>query len=378
MNEIAGQVVFGDHWKDARIGAEDGQPPPPAEPVAGQLGLESPMARASISDAANLEMGTAPTVPLAELIGSNTSDATIFLPTKVAVHHSANIAALVELQKQRVFCIKSQSRCDRSCEAFIARYLGYKAEQPEGERAVAWKLAAKIRKDIEKGGQTVVDPQPTNATEAGDNGREPDASQLAVAIVACAPIVLNSAASRVAWDNHRAQVEKQMRKLAQSLPVYSWATKIKGFGDLGVAIIVGEAGDLSLYATKERVWKRLGLAVIDGERQQRKAGAEAALAHGYNPRRRAEIWTLADSLFRHQWHGAKENIEAGPSGPYGVIYATRKAATGTREGWSPKHRDNDARRVMTKALIEDFWKAWRLAPPRGLVAGGDDDGLATD
>ena len=23
-------------------------------------------------------------------------------------------------------------------------------------------------------------------------------------------------------------------------------------------------------------------------------------------------------------------------------------------------RDNDARRVMTKALIEDFWKAWRL------------------
>jgi len=29
--------------------------------------------------------------------------------------------------------------------------------------------------------------------------------------------------------------------------------------------------------------------------------------------------------------------------------------------WSDARRDADARRVMTKALIEDYWRAWRRA-----------------
>lgn len=269
----------------------------------------------------------------------------------------ASISALVELQKQRVFSIKSQSRCDRSCEAFIARYLGYTNDLTAAERVAMFKLAAKIRRDVEKGGQTVVDPQPSNASASGDGQSQRDNHQ-PHAITACTPIILNSALAREAWDMHRAQVEKQMRVLARALPVYAWAAGIKGFGDLGIGIVVGEIGDLSNYATKERVWKRLGLAVIEGERQQKRTNVEQAAAHGYNPRRRAEIWTLADSMFKHQWRGEKDGVEAGAKGPYGLVYAARKRTTATREGWTPKHRDNDARRVMMKEVIADFWRAW--------------------
>lgn len=271
--------------------------------------------------------------------------------TGCPVSLSPTVSALAELQTQRTHCIKSQSRADRSTEALIARYLGYSSNLDAKERLALFKRASAARKAVEKGGEV-----PPGC-----------ASQAATDLSALTPIILLSAQSREAWDKHRNQTEKQMRKLARTLPVWPWVEQIRGFGDLGLAIIVAEAGDLSNYATKERVWKRLGLAVIAGERQQKKTGAEAAAAHGYSPRRRAEIWTLlSDAMFRHQWRGAKEGEAAGPAGPYGEVYASRKAHTETRE-WTLAHRHNDARRVMSKALIADLWKQWRAARHEGAV-----------
>lgn len=284
--------------------------------------------------------------------------ATHLLAPKLAVPPSPTISALVELQKQRQFCIKSQSRCDRSCEAFIARYLGYRGDLTERERKELFKRAGTMRRAVEKGGLTISDNRCEVAPEAGGEGRRRGDNQHLRAPSACIPIILNSATARMAWDSLRAQTEKQMRKLAASLPVYAWASSVKGFGDLGLAIIIGETGDLANYATKERVWKRIGLAVIEGERQQRRTNAEQAAAHGYNPKRRAEIWTIGDSMFKHQWHGAKDDLQAGPSGPYGEVYARRKAHTETREGWTLAHRDADARRIMMKALVENLWRVW--------------------
>lgn len=284
-----------------------------------------------------------------------------------------------QLQRQRVFAIKSQSRCDRSCEAFIARYLGYaspreKIDDKDAAKAgkALFAKAAAMRRQVEVEFSGLLSDDPNNpapkkrrAVEKGGDalgggGQLITDGQSEVAPSACVAIIVNSALSRRTWDKHRTAVEREMRRLAKSLPVYAWAAGVKGFGDLGLAIIVGETGDLWNYATKERVWKRLGLAVIDGERQQRRSNVEQAGAHGYSPRRRAEIWTLADSMFRHQWRGAKDGREAGPAGPYGEVYQKRKAHTATRE-WTLAHREQDARRVMTKALVEDLWKAWRRA-----------------
>lgn len=323
MFEIGGQVPVDNHVIYAPSGAEE---TPPAAPIEARSMIElnafSPMTDASRET------------------GSVSSVDPIY-----PVSLSPAISALAELQTQRAFCIKSQSRCDRSTEALIARFIGYSNTLDAKERVALFKKASTARKAVEKGGEV----------------RQGADSQLPDDLSALTPIILLSAQSREGWDKHRAQVEKQMRKLARSLPVWPWVEQVKGFGDLGLAIIVGEAGDLSNYATKERLWKRLGLAVIEGERQQRKSGAEAAAAHGYNPHRRAEVWTLlSDSMFRHQWRGEKDDQPAGPSGPYGEVYAARKAHTETRE-WTLGHRHNDARRVMSKALIADLWREWRHA-----------------
>ena len=293
-------------------------------------------------------------------LGSGEQEATPGMKTTARVPLASTIDKLRTLQSQRRFCIVSQSRIDRSCEAFIARALGYHSGLPEKDRKALWAKASAFRKGVEgKGGE-------------GHASRE---NQMHNALSACIPIVTNSAAARAAWDKLRLDTEKEMRKLARSLPVWSWADGVRGFGDLGVGIITGEAGDLSNYATKERLWKRLGLAVIAGERQQRKTGP-AALEHGFSPLRRAEVWNVAESLFRAQWAADKDEdgkdlkksgkpvaVPAHPTGPYGEVYAIRKAHTEGREGWPRARRHNDARRIMGKFLVENLWRVWNGKPP---------------
>lgn len=263
---------------------------------------------------------------------------------------AATYDRLRALHRQRQFCIVSQSRIDRACEAFIARVIGFDAEADEKARKEVFKRASDFRKEVEK---------------AGGEGQGSDGTHTCAAFSACIPIVVNSAVARKAWDGLRDQAEKEMRRLVRDLPAYPWVQSVRGFGDLGFAIVCGETGDLTTYATKERVWKRLGLAVIDGVRQQRRSNAEEAAAHGYSPKRRAEVWTVADSMFRAQWRGARDDAPAHALGPYGEVYARRKAQTSASEsrGWTPKHIDNDARRIMTKRLIEDLWRVSTGKPP---------------
>lgn len=260
------------------------------------------------------------------------------------------VSELIGLQRQRRFCITSQSRCDRSVESFIATLIGYSNGADPKERKAVFAQASAFRKKVEKDGEGL---------HVFDNLAR---RALSVAV----PLIILSANSRAGLDRHRTQVEKRMRQLVRTLPGYALVEAVKGFGDLGAAVIIGETGDLAGYATKERVWKRLGLAVIDGQRQGRRTNAEEAAKHGYNPKRRSEVWNVGDSLLRAQWRGARDNASAHPIGPYGEIYQARKAHTATREGWTPAHRDNDARRVMTKALVEALWKAWRQSDANAL------------
>lgn len=288
-----------------------------------------------------------------------------------------SIPALIAMQRQRTFAIKSQQRIDRACESFIASSLGFGVDMDPAKRKEIYARAAKIRRSVEKGAtgrtnslpQTPPSKRPTKAIHQSDTNVTDDN---AVAN-ACSPIILASLMARSAWDAMRSGAEKEMRRLAETLPVWTWSVGVRGFGALGVAIIAAEAsgprGDVGSYATKERLWKRLGLAVIEGSRQRRVTDATAAEQHGYNPRRRSEIWTIADSMFRHQWAGTNEEAgtAAHPAGPYGAVYMRRKSHTEGRE-WTGGRRENDARRVMTKALIEDYWRVWRGMDPLAVAA----------
>lgn len=144
-------------------------------------------------------------------------------------------------------------------------------------------------------------------------------------------------------------VEKQLVKLVRQLPVYPWAVSVKGFGDLSLAGIVGEcAAPIGEYKSVAAVWKRMGLGVIDGQRQRKIANDKAAaIEHGYNCQRRAVMWVIGDCL-----------IKAG--GEYKAIYDERKPHEVARCE-TAIHAHRSAHRFMTKRLLRNLYAAWRRA-----------------
>jgi hypothetical protein len=166
-------------------------------------------------------------------------------------------------------------------------------------------------------------------------------------------------------EKERKTVEKQMSTMAKTLPVYPWVESVKGFGALGFAQIVGEAGDLSNYATVSRLWKRMGLAVINGGRQRMVAGPDA-LEHGYNPSRRSIMWNIGDSMFRSNGPYAdlcreRKDYEREKAAAEGLtVCPAAKIPAKQKELYrSDGHVHNRAKRYMEKRLLRDLWRAWR-------------------
>ncbi len=282
----------------------------------------------------------------------------------------ALVTELVQLQRIRVFCIVSQSRCDRSIESLLASVMGFRIDGDEKDRKAVFARAKAFRLACEKGGGG-----------GGHGGSETHGQH---ALSPFTPMVLASAASRAVWDKQRADAERDMERIAKLLPVWPFVEGVRGLGAKGLAILTAEAGlPLGDYRSVSGLWKRLGLAVIDGERQRKKSGLEDAARHGYSPRRRSQVWAVcSDSLFRAQWRGADEEsgLEARPIGPYGEVYAQRRAHTAPRieatahlpatdpGKWTKGRCHNDGRRVMTKALLRDLWAEWRRATKPPSVA----------
>lgn len=152
--------------------------------------------------------------------------------------------------------------------------------------------------------------------------------------------------------------EKELTKLGRTLPVADWMEGVAGLSPRFLAMIVGEAGrPISDYRSPACLWKRMGMAVIDGERQQRKTGAEAALKHGYDPKRRSLMWNVENSIMKQQIRN-EDGVRLS-AGPYGEIYCRRREHETAKNG--EKYSHHRAKRYMGKALLRDLWRAWRDA-----------------
>lgn len=239
---------------------------------------------------------------------------------------------LMGLQRDRRFAISQQIRCNNATGAYIRTRLGFSVDLDEAERKKLRSRAAAIKKAIERDG---VPPEGA-----------PDVTR----------VVMNGLKSRAAWDEMRTEIERDMERLAAQTPGARFVAETPGLALKGLAVIVGEAGNLADYPKKGHLWKRLGLAVIDGRRQgsvpkgmSAEDRAAAWIERKYNPSRRAEIYAfIDDALFRAQKAGTK----------YRVYYERKKAEYIAREVHYP---DRCARRAMTKMVIRDLWKAWRNA-----------------
>lgn len=278
----------------------------------------------------------------------------IALTSNASMSPAATILLLMELQARRVACIKAQVRLNNARLALVRRALGWRGDMPEKERQAIRKRAGAIVAMVLNGGEG---QRPIDAHDKG-------------VLAAVSSFIFATERALEPFDAMRDEAEKEMKKAARSLPVYAWAKEIRGLGDLGLAVIVGEAGDLAAYANPAKLWKRLGLAVINGERQRKKTAPDEVALHGYNPRRRAEMYAVVgEPLLRAQWRGGKDGEPGHAIGPYGEAYARKKAEYLAREGWTAAHADAAARRYMTKCLLRDLWEAWRRAANLELEPG---------
>lgn len=158
-------------------------------------------------------------------------------------------------------------------------------------------------------------------------------------------------AARDFTETQRKACQKELLKAAKQLPAAAWVQGVRGFGMPSFAAVVGEAGDLGSYDSVAKLWKRMGLAVIDGKSQRRVSDAAEAARHGYNPRRRSEMHVVGECI-----------LKAG--GPYREVYDQRKAYEAERDPAMTKiHAHRRAMRYVEKRLLRDLWRAWRQAKP---------------
>ena len=263
------------------------------------------------------------------------------------------IDQLTELYRRRVDWMRAEKRIELQALAICRRWCG-------GDKTEARKLRDLVAK---------------GATDAVPSG-------LAVSI---APLLTMQTTLR----DLRKQPEKGMEQLAMLLPVWdAWGASVRGFSAMRLAVIVGCAGDLSGYSNPAKLWKRMGLGIVRGERQRLVAGTTAAMKdlaieHGYNPTRRAEMFVIGECQVKggayRQVFLERKRVEVEKAQAEGLQVATTTQQT--IDSWvanglpapvlvkkidptlhrSAGHVHSRAQRYAEKRLLRDLWRAWRAA-----------------
>lgn len=280
------------------------------------------------------------------------------------------IDEIVALHRERQFVIKNKTKLILAAKAAARSMLCTDADFVED--SAYDKVTAFGRKRVKL----------SNAAEK----RVDDAFKAAVAEIKAGEIVSRLAATIrhfppaiAAFESQDAEIKKAMEKLARRLPVYDWVKGVKGFGDISFATIVGECGDIGTYKSVSAVWKRLGLAVIDGNRQGnpgKSASADDWIAHGYNRQRRSVSWNARQHVIggMGKWrpaYGADVRADLDLT-YYQQVYAERaryeseklglpvtESATG-KESYK-MHAANRAHRYVEKRLVKHLYLEWRRA-----------------
>ena len=272
-----------------------------------------------------------------------------------ATHTNIVPEMLMKSQRTRRNVIKQMNRQRSGCNAYVASLLGYNSYQDVKERKAVWNKAAKI---FDCYGDVAAVNKITGSKKITTD-----------IIDGAGLFIVETKKSLKSFADLRKIVEKQMIDYVQQLPIIDWWNAEKGRSYLGLAVIIGEAGDLSNYANPAKLWKRLCVAVIDGVRQgglSKGSAKELWIEHGYNKRRRSVLWTIGDCLLKVN----------GKDGQYKKLYDEQKERYLKRfkkewieEGhkastFKPGHAHNCAQRYMEKRLLRDLWNAWngKVAP----------------
>lgn len=240
---------------------------------------------------------------------------------------------IVEEWRRRMDMLRARQRLELQAQAICRRFV-------DGDKVESAKLWAKVKKD------------PGHELRVWLNAF----------ILAIEPL-----------DSAKGEIEKTLTKLVKAHPVWKWAETVQGFGAVSLAGVIGECGrGPGEYRSVSALWKRMGMAVIDGGRQRRVTG-DAALLHGYDAERRSHMWNIGGCLMKAQLRSEKDDGKkvAGTEyslGDLGAVYLERKAYLQARDPERNKsHIHNDAKRYMEKRLLRQLWQEWRRANMQHLT-----------
>lgn len=222
------------------------------------------------------------------------------------------------LSRYRNVVLKSRIMIDNRLVATVATFLGYDSFQSEDDRERSYDQARAVIRSIR-------------------SGKEHELSGL----------VENAAAGSAGFDGVVDDLDKQLVKLAKQLPVAKWALEKDqtGFGLKGLALIVGETGDLANYDSPGKVWRRLGCAPFTSREKtlmgstwkigrEGKLSAEEWTEFGYSPRRRSVVYVISEALLKSNGKFDREDRTPLWIGPYRARYDQAKTdAIKNRPEW---------------------------------------------
>lgn len=285
--------------------------------------------------------------------------------------------------RQRVFAMDQRKRAGNAIGAFLRVSQGWHRELPKADREPMEKkaqeaiAAGEARSALMKLNIAVaclpLAEQPTLLRKQAKAREKLKAQIAADPMPGHARIVDRSIAASDGFVELEEEAAERMEALAETLPVWgSWAYGIKGLGARALAVIIGEAGNLDGYDDRSQLWKRLGLALVDGRRQgglAKNAKAETWVEHGYSKRRRSVMWVIGDVLVKQS------------KGPYRAVYDARKAyeldaavlrgqivepaskrtKSDPARFMSAMHVHRRAQRYLEKKLLRDLLREWKVA-----------------
>jgi hypothetical protein len=283
------------------------------------------------------------------------------------------VADIRELQRKRTIVQKSRIMQENRLTAVVAGSLGYESSMTDKDRKRKFKEAGELIDRIDKTWKEAVKESgaQTDAEKADLQFRLNREGKMDKTSFFVLPSLqgINSL-----WAAEQ-QASKKMEELAEQLPVAEWVKKPvqKGIGMLGLAIIIGEAGNLSDYDNPGKLWKRFGCAPFSKDGQTLMAStwrtkkngltAEDWTQYGYSPRRKSIAYQIGDRAKMQNGRigngdGEREDARLA-SGPYRARYDEKKAeAKVAHPDWTPLHLDRHAVMLAAKLVLKNLWIEW--------------------
>lgn len=286
----------------------------------------------------------------------------------VVIDTEALALQLTELGVRRRQFIKARICVMNAAGALVRRALGWQGDLDEKERAKIAKQAARIMSSEQ------------SADLPEELGRIADllASDISTARKMAEP-----------GEVLQHQIELEMRRSARQFPIWkSFAVNVKGLSDLGLAIIIAEAGPLDRYSDHSKLWKRLGLAPItkdgvtrSGSQWRMKGGLSADdwRAAGYSPARRSQMYAqVGNAIIGGMGNGYRppvgEDVDQNESlSYYEKVFVKRLRYEAARDETMRRPDTDSGRESYSKAcaaraqyytekrLLKHLWQEWRKA-----------------